>query len=282
MCKRLLPTLAVMGLLVAGGVAVYKCSGARGKVAKQKVLDKIDDWLGKDKVRQQELADELAKANKAVETLFDGRVNEQVRVERLTRELRPVKARFEANDSKHEQMTAKLKELVEKVKEDPAYAVSLGEGTNKTTYGKKNLEDLKTALATQTKLYEAAKTEYNDKQRALAEAERSFTLLKNQETDARQKVALFTARKKALDAKLEALAKQQEAAKLLQEGKAGAAVNFDEIEKKLSELEDQAEVAFRKAEERAANTAADELKASKGGDTIEDVLRAAEEARGQK
>src|SRR5262249_554990 len=158
----------------------------------------------------------------------------------------------------------------------------VGEGTSKSVYGKKNVEDLKTAVATQTKLYEATKTELGDKQRALAEAERSFTLLKNQETDARQKVALYTARKKALDAKLGALAKQQEAAKLLHEGRAGVATNFDEIEKKLSELEDRAEVEFRKAEERATVAAEDALKASRGGDTIEDVLRAAEEARGQK
>lgn len=281
-CKRILPLAAVCGLLFLGGYAVYKYSGARGQVAKQKILDKIDNWLGKDTVRQQELANELEKANKAVETLFDGRVNEQVRVERLTRELRPVKVRFESVDARHQQMTAALRELNEKVKNDPTFEVSVGEGTSKSVYGKKNAEDLKTAVATQTKLYEATKTELGDKQRALAEAERSFTLLKNQETDARQKVALYTARKKALDAKLDALAKQQEAAKLLHEGRAGVATNFDEIEKKLSELEDRAEVEFRKAEERAAVAADDALKASKGGDTIEDVLRAAEEARGQK
>jgi hypothetical protein len=273
---------AVCGLLFLGGYAVYKYSGARGQVAKQKILDKIDNWLGKETVRQQELANLLEEANKGVESAFDGRVTAQVRVERLTRELRPIKVRFEWVDAKHQQMTAALKELNEKVKNDPSFEVSVGEGTTKAVYGKKNLDDLKAALAAQTKLYEGTKNELTAHQQALEAAERSFTLLKNKETEARQKVALYAARKRAVDTKLEAIAKQQEVAKLLHENRTGAAINFDEIEKKLSELEDRAEVEFRKAEERAAIVADEALKASRGGDTIEDVLRAAEEARGQK
>ena len=273
--KRVLSLAVISALLLGAGFAIYNFSGARGKVVKKNIEDKIDDLLGKDKVRQQELSDALSKANEAVETLFDGRVREQVRVERLTKEVRPIKAKYDASDRKLEETIG----AVEKIKKDPTVEISLN---GDTKYSQKNLDDLKVVLTTQTKQHEAVKTELNDKQRALAEAERSFTLLKNQEQDARQKVALYTARKKALDAKMEALAKQQEAAKLLRAGKNSAADNFDEIEKKLSDLEDHAEVEFRKAEEHSAIDAEKSLKSSKGGEDIDEVLRAAREARGQK
>jgi len=269
-------SLAMISVLLLGaGFAVYHFSGARGKVLKKNIEDKIDDMLGKDKVRQQELADSLEKANQAVETLFDGRVREQVRVKRLTKEVMPVKSRYEASNRKLGEMIT----AVETIKKDPTSEISL---SNDKKYSQGNLDDLKSLLATQTKLVEADKTELNDRQRALAEAERSFNLLNKQELEARAKVALFTARKKALDAKLEALAKQQEAAKLLRSGKASAGDNFDEIEKKLGDLEDKTEVEFSKAEERSSGEAKESLKASKGGEDIEDILRAAKEAHGQK
>jgi len=273
--KRIVSLAVISAVLIGGGLAIYHFSGARGKVMKKNIEDKIDDLLGKDKVRQQEIADALEKANLAVDTLFDGRVREQVRVERLTKEVKPIKSKYEASDRKLGDMIT----AVEKIQKDPTVEVSV---TGDTKYSQKNLDELKAALAAQTKQLETVRTELTDKQRALTEAERSFTLLKNQELDARQKVSLFTARKKALDAKMEALTKQQEAAKLLRAGKSSAGDNFDELEKKLGDLEDHAEVEFRKAEEHSVVDAKKSQEESKGGSNIDDVLRAAREARGEK
>jgi len=273
--KRIVSLVVICGLIAGAGFAVYHFSGARGKVVKKNVLDAIDDMLGKDKIQQQELADAIDKANRAVEIYFDGRVREQVRVESLTKGLKPVKARYEASIQKMDDMIA----AVEKVSKDPTVEVSVGE---EGKFNNKNVDSLKKLLAAQTEKHKAIQTEYTDKQRALTEAERSFSLLHSQEKDAREKVSLYSGRKKALDAKLEALTKQREAAKLLKSGQETAGANFDEIEKKLSELEDHAEVEFRKAEETSKIDAEKSLRTSKGGESIEDVLQAAREARGQK
>ncbi len=144
------------------------------------------------------------------------------------------------------------------------------------------MDDLKKLVTDRTQTFTTSKKAFTDKEAALEAAERSFKVLRNQEQDARQKVAIFEARKKALDEKLAALAKQQEAAKLLKAGKSTIVTNFDELEKSLSDLEDSAEVQFRKAEEHSAINAENSLKASKGGEDIDDVLRAAREARGEK
>jgi len=265
----------VVGLcaIVGVGSMIFYFSGARGKVAKQNITDKIDDLLGKSKIQRQEIADRLEKANEAVETFFDGRVKAQVRVERLTKEIQPVKARSDASAKKLESIVT----AVEKVTKDEAYEVSI----NDVKYSQKNLDALRTLLKDQTDLHNNLKKEYDEKKKYLTDAERTFSLLKGQEQDARKNVALYESRKKALDAKMEALEYQQKAAKLLNDGKKNSSATFEDIDKALSELEDQTETQLRKAEETAAVQAEKSLKVSKGGEDIDDVLRAAREALGQ-
>src|SRR5260370_29783196 len=161
--KRLVCLAVVSALLLGGGYAVYKYSGARGKVAKQELLDKIDDLLGKDKVRQQEIADQLDKANQAVEILFDGRVREQVRVERLTKELQTAKAKFDASDKK----LAEAEKALTSVNADATYEIALGEGGSKATYSQKNVDDLKKLVTDRTQTFTTSKKAFTDKEAAL-------------------------------------------------------------------------------------------------------------------
>jgi len=273
--KRIVSLAVISALLLGAGLAVYHFSGARGKVVKKNIEDKIDDLLGRDKVRLQELADDLAKANEAVEIYFNGRVESQVDLERQVRNFKPIKARYEASGQKLDKTIA----AVEMVTKDPTVEVSLN---GDTKYSQKNMDELQALLAKQTDQHKADKAEYNLAEKNLKETEKSLTSFRDKEQDARKKVALFEARKKALDKKLSDLAKQKEAAKLLKGDKASPEANFDAIEKKLSELEDSAEVETRKGEERAAINAEKAQQSSKGGATIGDALEAAREARGQK
>jgi len=262
----------VVGLCAIVGVAsmVFFFSGARGKVAKQNIENKIDDLLGKTKVEQQKLADAIEKANQGVEILFDARVREQVRVERLTKDLKPTQATYDAASAK---LTEKL-EALQKVKANADYEVTI----EKTTYSQKNLEALQTLVVTQTNAVNTLKKTVEDKKADLTAAQKSLNLLSSQEKDGREKVALYEARYKALKSKMEALEKQQEAAKLLSAGKKSIANNFDEIDKSLSDLEDKAEVEFRKAEEQAAVQAAKALPPAKSGEDLDETIRKAEEA----
>jgi len=260
--------------VVGVGAIVFHFSGARGKVAKQNIEDKIDELLGKSKVQRQELADKIEKGREAVETLFDGRVRAQVRVERLTKDIQPAKGKYEASAKKLETILT----AVEKVTKDDTYEVSI----NDTKYSHKNVAALQTLLKDQTEMQTALKRDYDEKKKILAEAERTFNLLKNQEQDARKNLAMAEMRKKALDEKMEALEFQQKAAKLLADGKKNSAANFDEINKALSDLEDSTETQFRKAEETATVQAESMMKGSKGGEDIEETIRAAREALGSK
>jgi len=265
--------VGVCAVVGVGTIVVY-FSGARGKVAAQKVTDKIDDWLGKTKVQQQELTDKLAKANEALENYFDARVKAQVRVERLTKDIQPAKSKYEASAKKLETMLT----AVEKVQQDETYEVSIGD----TKYSKKNITELQKLVKDQTDMLNTYKRDFDEKKKILADADRTLGLLKTQEQDTRKNIVMWETRKKALDAKMEALEAQQKAAKLLSDGQKSGATNFDEIEKALSDLEDHTETQFRKAEETATVQAEKQMKNSTRGEDLDETLRAAREALGNK
>ena len=262
---RFVKTVGLLALVGAvGGLVFARYGGARGKVFQQNVESRIDDLLGRTEVQRQQVADKVAEAGRAVETLQDARIRAQVRVDRLNRD--HVAFQKEQLEPSSAALTRRLADL-EKVKADPTFEVSVGG----KTYRQKDLDGLQAVVKDQTERHLIRKREADLKKRILDEAERSLALLQKDEARATDEVAKLNARKRALDAKLDAVRAQQDAARSLKAGKATVAANFDEIDRFLSSLEDETEAALRKAEEDNAVQSAKRREATRPAATEESV-----------
>jgi len=94
-----LPTVA--GLVLIGGIVFLGLQGcgARGEVAKEAVLEKIDLLLGKLEVQRKEIEISIEGMEKAVTGMRKAKIKAEVRQEQLLRQIEPLETKQESIDS---------------------------------------------------------------------------------------------------------------------------------------------------------------------------------------
>jgi len=117
----------VVGLcaIVGVGSMIFFFSGARGKVAKDKIIDSIDSLLGKDEVKRKQIAEGVEGYEKAVRTLTKAKIKAEVEAEEVAKEVK-------ANQQKLDESTqalAKLNTHLKKFETDANYSVTYGSKT---------------------------------------------------------------------------------------------------------------------------------------------------------
>lgn len=219
-------TVGIVVAVLAGGFAVYHYSGARGEVAKNKVLSQIDKWLGESEVRRTEIDRGIRGMEEGITKLSEARIKAQVQVDILGKEVKGNKAKTE--DSKA--ALAKLKGDLSAFEADGTFTVSYGS----TKYTKKgDLEKMAgrviaahKSLVTQTEALEARCKTY----------EVTAANLEKREEDAKGKLTQMKNSLKELDADLLMVNAQREAAAALNENDKSFATNVAALEKKVTEL----------------------------------------------
>lgn len=92
---------AVAGLVLIGGVVFVGLQGcgARGEVAKEVVLEKIDSLLGKLEVQRKEIGISIEGMEKAVTGLRKAKIKAEVRQDQLNRQIEPLETKQASIDS---------------------------------------------------------------------------------------------------------------------------------------------------------------------------------------
>jgi len=236
--KRIVSLAVISCLLLGAGFAVYRFSGARGEVAKKKVLSQIDKWLGESDVQRAEIERGIKSLDEALITLSDARIKAQIQSEMLAKEVK-------ANQKKIEESKValtKLKTNLTAFDSDPSFKVSYGD----KTYNKR--DDLEKMAAKVIDFHKTLVAQNESMEKRLQTYETTASTLDARETAARSKLTEMKNKLKELDAKIELVKAQKSAAEALSETDKTFAESVAGIEEKIKNLDINTETAVRKEE----------------------------------
>lgn len=227
----------------------YGC-GPRAEVAKKKVLDRLDDMLGKMDVQRQEIDDGIKPTRKAVEGVRKARIKAQVKSEQIDEKVKPFEERIAGCD----QTLTKLRDLLKADK--PAdiagktYSVAdLKEMAGKVIVARKEAEKQVEGFKTARNAMQKVTTDLSKLQQSL---EARLTRLQGQVV--------------TLDAEMAAAKAMKEASASMGDKDATLAANLDGLEEKVAVL--SADV---KGELRGESEKWSEVKADKADKAISEV-----------
>jgi phage shock protein A len=238
--KRLVCLAVVSALLIGGGYAVYKYSGARGKVAKKELLDKIDGWLGKEEVRRQEIEDKIEGMKKGIATLSDARIRVGVQAKMLKDEI----ATNDKNLKSSAEVLTQMKKDLESFKTKAEFSVRYG---GKDYTKEDDLDKLATKLIDRHK---KLKSQTEAMKERLTKYEDNHAILVTREEDAKKKLAEFKHELSQLDADITLLKAQRQAAEALNEADKNFGESVEGLEEKIKELKVLTKTAVAKEDEK--------------------------------
>jgi peptidoglycan hydrolase CwlO-like protein len=84
----------VLAIALIGGIYIASTSGcgARAQVAGDKILQKIDGWLGELDVKRKEIANSVERLDAAIDRNHKAKVSAEVRLEEIDRKIEPVQS----------------------------------------------------------------------------------------------------------------------------------------------------------------------------------------------
>ena len=216
--RRLLLVLALC-LVPTALVVMYGCS-PRAEVAKKKVLDRLDDMLGKMDVQRQEIDEGMRATKKAVEGVRKARITAQVKCDQIDEKAKP----FEEKLAQCDQTLAKLRDLLKA--DQPAeiagktYSVAdLKEMAGKVIQARKDAE----------RQIDAYKTARANMRKVVADLSKQQQALETRLTNLQGQVA-------KLDAEMAAAKTMKEASASMGDKDATLAANLDSLEEKVASL----------------------------------------------
>jgi chromosome segregation ATPase len=227
----------VVGLcaIVGVGAIVFHFSGARGDVAKKKVLGQIDKWLGESEIQRAEIERGIKGLNEAVGKLNEASVKSRVQADRLSRELK-------VNKAKIEESKVSLKRLGDDLKKfdtESKYSVSYGT----KTYTKK--DDLEKMANTVIDYHKSLVAQTDTMEKRLETYESTAATLETRTNDAKKKLVEMKNQLKEIDNKIELAKAQREAAEALSETDKSFADSVKGIEENIKNLDISTETAVR-------------------------------------
>lgn len=106
-CSRSIPLCVVIALL-AGGFFWFFSGSPRVEVAKKKLLERVDDLIGKMDVQRQEIDDGIRATKQAVEGVRKAKIKTQVTLEQIDEKTRP----YEEKITPCDKTLARLRDLL--------------------------------------------------------------------------------------------------------------------------------------------------------------------------
>jgi len=226
--KSILAVVGVCAVLLVGG---YFLLGVRGKVLKNKVVDQIDEMIGKADIQKAKIDQGIKGLDKAIEKLQEQRIRAEKRAENLTKEVKEGEDKLEEYKTTLSQLKVALTEA-----EKSSKAVTFA---NK----ERNKEDLDKLADQLIKAYELAKPDVESAQNRLKTVKSVADNLRDKEdTLAREKSGLER-QIKEINAKVEEAKTMRDAAKLMGETEdKSMANNLEALKQDVKKLNEDTDV----------------------------------------
>lgn len=233
--SRIWGILVGLCAIVGVGAIIFFFSGARGKVAKDKLLDKIDSVLGKDEIKRKEIAEGIEGYEKAVRTLTKAKVRATVEAEEVAKEVK-------ANEIKLKESTEALAQLnthLKKFETEAKYSVTVGS----KTYTK--AEDLDKMAKTVLEHCKTLKKQTETLQQRLENYQQIATTMTTRADEAKTKLQALKDELKDLDANIAQAKAYREAATALRETDKTFGENVQDLETKIKDLKTSVKTSVR-------------------------------------
>ena len=237
--KRLLVGFAVVGI-----VAVYFLPGcgdankARVDVAKKKLLDQLDDSLGKMDVQKAEIDNGIKSAKKAADGVRKAKVRAQVTLDQLDEKARP----FEEKVAHCDQTLMKLRDAL--AADMPA-----------TFAGKMyTVDELKEMAAKVIAARKEAEAQINGFKSARETMSKQVAMLTKTQQGIEAKIANLQTQMAKLDSEIVAAKAMKQASAAMGDADSTLADNLDELEKKIATLSADAKTELAVETDRWSST----------------------------
>lgn len=230
--KVLVTVLVIVALLILGAAFFVKDLGARGSVAVDNALERIDGFLGKLTVKRKEITLAMEKVESSIEAMRRTRIQTTVKAERLDREIKSLEESVQQIDQVLSRLRSKL------VGPTPVEVAG-------RTYSVNDIQRTSNRLITLRKNKAESISGVKEAQSVM---QRTAEGLGQKETVARDKVERFKSQLVAIDAKAVALKALQSSYAV--GGDASLSDQLTDIEDKIETLLVEVETELRVEEEK--------------------------------
>ncbi len=258
----------IVGLLclVAGGVFWFDGFGHRGEVAKKKVLDQIDDMLGKMEVQKAEIDTGLKSAKQAVGEIRRAKHQAQAQLDLIDEKVRPHQEKMTRCDDS----LAKLRDVI-------------NAGTPADFAGKTySVAELKGMAGQILQARKECEEKIKGFDTARANMRNVVATISKKQEDLEVRIVRLDSMHAKLDAELSAARAMKKASAAMGDSSATLGENLDELEKKMAVLSGDVRAELAGESEKLTTTGADRtmsevdafLKASQTpGDPVAEIDR---------
>jgi len=236
--KTVLSILVVIALL-AGGYFWFFSGSPRAEVAKKKLLDRVDDLIGKMEVQRQEIDNGIKATKQAVEGVRKAKIKAQVKLDQIEEKAKP----HEEKIAQCDQTLARLRDLLKA--DMPAEIAG-------KTYSVADLKDMASKVIKARKDSETQisgfKTARDNMQKVVGDLTKQQQALENRLTSFQGQIA-------KLDAEMTAAKSMKEASAAMGGKDNTLAVNLDSLEEKIASLSADVRAELRSESEQWSATA---------------------------
>ena len=228
----------VLAVALVGGIYVATTTtgcGARAQVAGDKVLDKIDKWLGELDVKRKEIENSVQSLEAAVENNHKAKINAEVRLDDMDRRMQPIQKRVDG-------IKVYLAEINPHLSSTEAVEIN-----GKTM----SPEEIKARANEFLEAYEMNNQELGALQATKETYKRAFDLLNKEYQISTQQMATLKKKLEEIDIKKTALDDMKTAQTVL--GKSGSISDkFNDLEVEINDLFIEVETEMRVESEKVA------------------------------
>ncbi|MDG1810036.1 MAG: hypothetical protein P8J91_11990 [Pirellulaceae bacterium] len=228
----------VLAVALVGGIYVATTTtgcGARAQVAGDKVLDKIDKWLGELDVKRKEIENSVQSLEEAVENNHKAKINAEVRLDDMDRRMQPIQKRVDG-------IKVYLAEINPHLSSTEAVEIN-----GKTM----SPEEIKARANEFLEAYEMNNQELGALQATKETYKRAFDLLNKEYQISTQQMATLKKKLEEIDIKKTALDDMKTAQTVL--GKSGSISDkFNDLEVEINDLFIEVETEMRVESEKVA------------------------------
>lgn len=243
----------VLAIALIGGIYVATTSGcgARAQVAGDKLMDKIDNWLGELDVKQKKIENEIESLDETIKKNHEGKIKAEVRLEEFDKRITPI----EKNVGRVKQALIVINPHLSATEDVEINGKMMS--PEKINDMAKQLLDEHESLSTQIGALKATRRTYEQTRQALA---KNYEISTRQMAELKKKMKLIIAKKDALD--------DMKTAQTILSESGSVSDKFTSLEKEVNDLMLEVETGMRiesdKVQQReaaldATNSSVDEL-----------------------
>jgi chromosome segregation ATPase len=253
--KALISVICIAVLV--GGIYLLSSSGcnAQRQVAQDKIMERINNWLGDLDVKRKEISNEITKLEAAIENVRQQRVQSEVQLEQYQAKIEPVKKQID----RIKQALAMFQPHIKAIED-----VQI----NNRTFSPAEIQENVNTLIEE---YESLNRQLGGYEVSIKAFEQSHELLARQENSAKGSMKLLKEKLDEIDVKKEALESMRSAQTIVGEG-GSISDEFEKLEKQINDLFVEVEAGMRVESEKIAERERDLASSTTAVDEILDEM----------